>query len=787
MLRCIVILFFIFSSFSFSQNIVGVVKDANTNEPIVYANVLIKGTRRVVVTDEQGRFTFKKAPLGKQTLLVKLTGFNEKQQVVNVSRHRNKRVTILMSEDVQSLGDVTVNAKTESQRRREAPIKMAVLDLKKIESRPTPITELINQESGVKVRQASGVGSDVVININGMQGRAVRFFKDGIPMNYMGRAFSLGVIPVDQLASLEIYKGMLPASLGTDALGGALNFTTKSPDKNQGSVSYLLGSFNNHQINATGYLKIPKTAIYAAPSGYYISADNDYGITAPVMNQVTRQNEDKKVKRFHDGIKTYYVSIKIGVKDVKFADLLELEAGYFNREKEVQHRLSFSDPAGEAMDYEVNKILSLRYKKHFVNFTADVFGAYSYLHNKMVDTTSNIYSWEGKVTGQRTTGGELVSSTKVLMNLYYDNIVGRVLLNYDFNANHSIILSHNYTDIRRNGSASPGPRTWGDDPKDPLEAPTKYLKNVTGLGYRSSFFDGFLKNELTLKHYMFDGRAGSMWDMDDDFINTTFTGYGNALKISLNKDRFFRVSYERTLRIPESEEYFGDGMLIIANPDLKPEKSHNYNVGFYTYLGSEKRFWLDINAFYRDTEDLIILQGLGWIHARYDNSDNAIIKGAELGFKWNFLEGATFKLSATYQDLRRITPAKENALYQSRIPYIPYLFGNSGISKTFSNMFSKDHWLHCDIDVYANYTYTHSYMLNAVAKVNEPQLFEEIDDKALYIPTQHQVDTGIGFKMHQTPLRFNVELNNILNAELYDQFRVQRPPFNVRFKVSYNF
>lgn len=776
----------LFASVCFSQRLQGVVKDKQ-GQPIPYANIVLKGTKKATMTNEKGAFTLSSLPVGTRKVWVKVNGFKDKEQTVKLVRRRITRIQITLEEDIKKVDEVQVNAKSESQKRREAPIKVAVLDLKKISARPTPITELINQQSGVKVRQASGVGSEVLINVNGMQGRAVRFFKDGIPMDYMGRAFSLGVIPTDQLSSLEIYKGMLPASLGTDALGGALNFKTKSPNKNQASLSYMIGSFNNHQVNATAYLKIPETKFFIAPSGYYISSDNDYEITAPVMNQVTRRNEDKQVKRFHDGIKTYYASVKTGVKDTDFADLLALEGGYFSREKQIQHRLSFSDPAGEAMEYETNKILSLRYKKRFGKFVADVFGAYSYIENKAVDTTSNIYDWTGKVTAQRPNGGELFSDTKVLMNLYYKNMVARTLLTYEVNKNHDLILSHNYTGIGREGASDPGPRTWGADPRDPLTEPTNYVKNILGLGYRAAFFDGFFKNELTVKYYAFDGKAGSLWTEEDDLISERFTGYGDAVKISFNKDRFFRVSYERTLRIPDVLEYFGDGILIMASPDLKPEKSHNYNFGFYTYLGSAKRFWLDLNAFYRDTENLIILQGIGLVNSRYENQNRAVIQGAELGFKWNFMTGATFKMSATYQDLRTITESTDNALYKARVPYIPYLFGNAGLSKAFTNLFSGSKTFNSDVDVYANYTYTHSYMLNAVAKVNEPALFEEIDDASLYIPTQHQVDAGIGFKMRNAPLMLNLELNNITGAALYDQFRIQKPGFNFRFKVRYRF
>lgn len=314
------IIFFLIANQIFSQ-ISGKILQKKNKKPVAFATVLLEGTKKYTTTDPKGFFKISTKKT-KGTLKIIAMGF---QKQVYKIKNANTNILIELIEDTENLKSVMVHGKSDAQKKREEPIKVAVLDLAKIQAQPTPLSQLINQESGVKVRQASGVGSPVSVNINGLQGRAIRYFKDGIPMEYLGKAFDLSSVPTDQLAALEIYKGMLPAALGTDALGGAINFKTKIPYKNNLQLSYMIGAFQTHQINGNAFLKIGKY-FFINPTAYYVNAKNDYEITAPVMNEITRNQVDKKVKRFHDGIKSYYVSSKMGILNHMWADEFSLEA-----------------------------------------------------------------------------------------------------------------------------------------------------------------------------------------------------------------------------------------------------------------------------------------------------------------------------------------------------------------------------------------------------------------------------------------------------------------------------
>lgn len=84
------------------------------------------------------------------------------------------------------------------------------------------LNELVNRTSGVKVRQEGGVGSDYDLSINGMSGNSVRYFIDGVPLETKGSEVSLANLPVNIIDHIEMYKGVVPAYLGSDALGGTI-------------------------------------------------------------------------------------------------------------------------------------------------------------------------------------------------------------------------------------------------------------------------------------------------------------------------------------------------------------------------------------------------------------------------------------------------------------------------------------------------------------------------------------------------------------------------------------
>ena len=52
-----------------------------------------------------------------------------------------------------------------------------------------------------------------------MSGKAVKFFIDGVPLEMLGKGVDLSTLPVNMADRVEIYKGVVPVHLSTDAMG----------------------------------------------------------------------------------------------------------------------------------------------------------------------------------------------------------------------------------------------------------------------------------------------------------------------------------------------------------------------------------------------------------------------------------------------------------------------------------------------------------------------------------------------------------------------------------------
>ena len=765
--------FFIYAQSPLSGN----VKD-DTGQPLLGATLQLQGTRYGVISDENGYFEFKTTPFGNFKLLVSSLGFRPKSIEVQLKRNNPVILTINLSEANQELDEVVVLGKSEAQRKREEPIKVEVIDVAQILEQATSIPEIINQSSGVKVRQSSGVGSSVTININGLQGNAVRYFKDGIPTDYLGRSFNIGLVPTSIIKNVEIYKGVLPIDLGADALGGAINIVTSGKNREFLDASYEIGSFNSHTVNLNTNYIVPNTKVHVGVSSYVTYSDNDYEFDLDIN---TDGNVERfRVRRFHDAFRARYVEASAGVHQTSWADLLDVKLSYFDMDNEVQNGISITQPFGEVKQGEITRLASLQYIKNILpNWNANLFGALSRTDNREQDLAEFTYNWFGEQVGATQKGEVQLRDQRI----EEDTKVARFATQYDFNERFNLKLSSTHNRIDRVGSDPFAQENLGTGIQ-PITIPSYYSKAITGLGLGSKFFGDKLQGETFVKNYYLETESANFFG--DNPIEQLFDrsfGYGQSFKFDFDETSYARVSFERATRIPEADEYFGDNLFLLPNPELVPETSDNVNIGFATNLNASNSMYLEINGFYRDTENFIRIFPLGIINSININSDTQITQGIETNFRINPDETSSVRLAVTYQDLRRKdTSGSDRVLEDSRTPNIPYFFTNLSASKRFENPFNSK----LDFNVYGNYLFTEQFFVRATSKELEPPLFGEAPSSVTsIIPTQHQVNLGLTCILKKIPLSLNFEAINVLDNELFDELRIPRPLRNYRFKMTY--
>ena len=753
-------------------------------EPLPGVTVKLVDTPHGTITGEDGSYIFRGLESGIYQVEVSSVGFEKLSKIINVPGKETLVLNLSMKESVSELDEVIVHAKSFEQEKREQPIKVEAIDIKKLQSQSISLPQIINQTSGVRVRQAGGIGSAATININGLQGSAIRFFKDDIPLDYLGRAFDLSLLPVEQLSNIEIYKGVLPIALGADALGGAVNFLTRGNYTNYLDVSYGMGSFNTHRVNLNGYYELPNTKLYVDLASYFLHSDNNFENEAPFTDPSTQTRFFRRVERFHDGITTGYAELKFGIKEMRFADRLEVSGGLFDLESELQNGVQLTNAYGEVLNMERNYFGTLRYKKEIGKFDIDIFGAYSDREIVLTDTTNNRYDWAGRIIDSRpVNGGELNPARKRLQTLNFETLQGRLYVHYRLNDKNKLGFSHNIITEEQVGNDPFGTRVAGG--LDPLIIPSEYIRNISGLALTSQLFKGKIQNELIIKRYGLSTRGFSGTGEEDQPEITKLTndsyGAGNSTKYTINEDLFARLSYEYSTRIPESREFLGDGQFLRSNFDLVPETSHNINFGFLNRFGNGN-YTLDINSFYRFARDNILMRPNGFGFARFENVADLDVKGIETALRGKLVNNLSFTTAITYQDLRRKNIFGTPGLENSRLFNTPFFFSNVNLRYKKNNLFKlRGEWV-----MYANYSFVEQYYLTGIPKSQEAALFgRAVQTSDLIIPRQHVVDVGLTYKLPVQDLWLNAEINNLLDNDVFDNFRVPRPGRNCHLKVRY--
>ncbi len=228
---------FYFTSFA-QQRLNGVVMDEQTEEPLIGAAVLIKGTTTGQTTDLDGRFSIDASP--GQTLEISYIGMMKKEVPVTTNM---REVTILLSKDNLLIDEVVVVGYGVTRKR---DIAGAITSLKTEDIKAGVVTStaqlLKGRAAGVHVRQNSGEpGGGISIRVRG----ASSISSNNEPL-YVIDGFQTDIgnqINPEDIQSIEILKDAAATAIyGSRGANGVVLITTKKGSKDQFNVSYSYNS-----------------------------------------------------------------------------------------------------------------------------------------------------------------------------------------------------------------------------------------------------------------------------------------------------------------------------------------------------------------------------------------------------------------------------------------------------------------------------------------------------------------------------------------------------------------
>lgn len=208
-----------------TKAISGVVFDGGLNEPLIGANVVVKGTTNGTVTDLDGKFTLDANP--NDILVISSIGF--KTLEIKASEAANGK--IVLKEDSQALDEVVVVGYG-VQKKVNLTGSVSTVKAEALESRPVSSVSaaLAGQMPGVTSIQSSGrpgsqTGTITIRGKNSVNAASPLVIVDGVPG-------SMNTIDLSDIETLSVLKDASSAAIyGVQAANGVILITTKKGKK----------------------------------------------------------------------------------------------------------------------------------------------------------------------------------------------------------------------------------------------------------------------------------------------------------------------------------------------------------------------------------------------------------------------------------------------------------------------------------------------------------------------------------------------------------------------------
>jgi len=539
------------------------------------------------------------------------------------------------------------------QRQRESAEAVSIYELDHAQNQTADLGDVIARVQGISVARTGGLGSEARFSLNGFSDEQVRLFIDGVPLELAGFAFGMTSIPVGLVDRIEVYRGVVPIRFGADALGGAVNLVTPASYAESGAAaSGQIGSFGTYRGMAGLRYYKRDGGLFAAGTVFVDSTKNNYRVDVTVADAVGHL-EPAIVTRFHDAYFSRGAFVDLGLLDRPWAKRLSVRLFASEYDKELQNNAVMTLPYGAVAYGESLTGATARYVQPVSNHVeVELLAGASRRVTNLSDTSTDVYDWYGRVISQRRQPGE-IDGVPHDQTVWQNSALGRANASWSISPGHTARLSSSPTYVTSHGLSRVGLLPGA---RDPLAATKSMLRLVTGVEYQLDAAKDRVQNSIFAKHYWLHAASDQVltgFALAPVNVTHNLFGIGDAVRLRLNEWLYAKTSYEYAARLPSAVELFGNGILVVPNGDLRPERSHNGNLG----IGVDARrspvgaLSGELNGFVRSAQDLIVLLGNDK-NFSYKNLLDARAVGVEGRASWTAPRRyLTFELRASRHDL----------------------------------------------------------------------------------------------------------------------------------------
>ncbi|UGU17742.1 TonB-dependent receptor [Sinomicrobium kalidii] len=252
------VVFALIATATFAQGTVtGTVIDAEMNEPLPGANVVVKGTSTGVSTDFDGNFQIE-VPENSGTLVVSYIGFVKKE--IRFSSPGDIGNITLQADTDELEGVVVVGSGViDLEQDRKTPVAVSTITRAEIQTKGVgnvEFPELMKNTPNVYVSNQSGGFGDSQMFVRGFDQRNTAFLLNGQPINGMedGRMYWSNWAGISDIANaVQTQRGLGSSKLAISSVGGTINIVTKATESNQGGFARFMTGNDSYIKGTVGY------------------------------------------------------------------------------------------------------------------------------------------------------------------------------------------------------------------------------------------------------------------------------------------------------------------------------------------------------------------------------------------------------------------------------------------------------------------------------------------------------------------------------------------------------
>ncbi len=515
-----------------------------------------------------------------------------------------------------------------------------VIDARTAPTQVETLADALSDAVGVQVRRFGGLGDFATVSVRGFSPRQVQVYLDGVPLSRAdNETVDLSDLPLDVVERVEVYRGATPLRFAQAGPGGVVNVVTRRPGAEPvtaASASY--GSFETRKVDVT------RSATEGAWSyllfGHYLGTLGDFTYRDD-LGTTDNAADDRTLTRINNDFDLGSLTARVGwTPSERFA--LSYTGDTFGRDRGFPGRGFPQDANARRQTVRhLSRVDGTFEPATAFPLTVEGSGYVLYQSQAYEDPLGPVVQIATDVHEQSLVGGG---------QLLFTSAIGRHLV-----PGLLLALSHEtfgQTDDIGSRGAEPGRQP----DRTRLRGTVAAENEIVLLGDRVSVvpalrWEGFrdvapadprlapvLDESGTVHRSVWSPRLGvrvqpwtfEPWD--------TVAFLGNA------------GHYER---VPSLQELFGAAGTIVGNPDLVPEKSLNWDVGFRWRppdWGIVGDISLEYAYFDNEIDDVIVVVPTSVSVFTSKNVAKATVTGHEVATSMRLWDRLGVVMNYTYQD-----------------------------------------------------------------------------------------------------------------------------------------